>query len=228
MLFSYKAKSNTGEIVEGLMQSQDRFSLARELHQSGSVPLSVTEKRESINLSSMFESLFSKVSTDELIVFTKNLSGMIKAGLTLHRALSVLEKQAKKESFNKILVTLESGINSGETLSMGLAKFPDVFSGLFVSMTRAGEESGNLANSLTEIGANLEKSHALNKKIQGALIYPGVILSAMLIIGVLMFAFVVPTLAGTFKELGVELPATTKAIIALGNFFSNNLIIRCF
>ena len=92
-------------------------------------------------------------------------------------------------------------------------------------MTRAGEESGNLSGALFDIGMNLEKAHSLTKKIRGALIYPGVILSAMVVIGVLMFAFVVPTLAGTFKELGVVLPISTRIIVWLGNFFSNNLTL---
>ena len=92
-------------------------------------------------------------------------------------------------------------------------------------MVRAGEESGNLAGALSDIGMNLEKSNSLTKKIRGALIYPGVIMSAMVVIGVLMFAFVVPTLANTFKELGVKLPLSTQILVFFGNFFSNNLIL---
>ena len=92
-------------------------------------------------------------------------------------------------------------------------------------MTRAGEESGNLAGALSDIAINLEKSHSLTKKIRGALIYPGVIFGAMIVIGILMFAFVVPTLANTFKELGVVLPLSTQVLVFLGNFFSNNLIL---
>ena len=92
-------------------------------------------------------------------------------------------------------------------------------------MIRAGEEFGNLAGALSDIGLNLEKSHALTRKIRGALIYPGVIMSAMVVISILMFAFVVPTLANTFKELGVVLPASTRVLIFLGNFFSSNLIL---
>lgn len=91
-------------------------------------------------------------------------------------------------------------------------------------MTRAGEESGNLAEALSEVGLNLEKSYALTKKVRGALIYPAVILAAMVVIGILMFAFVVPTLAGTFKDLGVSLPVSTRVLVFLGNFFSNNML----
>jgi type IV pilus assembly protein PilC len=150
---------------------------------------------------------------------------MIVAGLSLYRALSVLKKQTKNAKFGKILSSLSADINSGETFSTALSKFPEVFSNLFISMVRAGEESGNLAGALSDVGMNLEKSNSLTKKIKGALIYPGVIMSAMVVIGILMFAFVVPALANTFKELGVTLPLSTRVLIFFGNFFSKNLLL---
>ncbi|MBI3888404.1 type II secretion system F family protein [Candidatus Nomurabacteria bacterium] len=226
MLFIYTAKSKTGEIVESTLEAKDRFSLARDLRSRGFIPLSIREKdKDFVDKFSGVSGMFSKVSASEQIIFTKNLSGMIKAGLSLYRALSVLKKQTKNEKFNKILTSISADINSGETFSSALSKFPDVFSGLFVSMARAGEESGNLAGALSDIGMNLEKSNSLTKKIKGALIYPGVIMSAMVVIGVLMFAFVVPTLASTFKELGVKLPMATQILVFLGNFFSKNLLL---
>src|SRR3989344_1882166 len=204
MLFSYRAKSKIGEITEGVLEAPERFSLARDLRSRGLIPIFITEKSESfINKLSVFTGMLGKVSVAEQIILTKNLSGMLKAGLSLYRALSVLKKQTKNPKLSKILISLSDDINSGETLSFGLLKFPNVFSKLFVSMTKAGEESGNLSSALSDVGMNLEKAHSLTKKIKGALIYPGVILSAMIVIGVLMFAFVVPTLASTFKELGV-------------------------
>jgi len=229
MLFSYRAKSKIGEITEGVLEAPERFSLARDLRSRGLIPIFITEKSESfINKLSVFTGMLGKVSVAEQIILTKNLSGMLKAGLSLYRALSVLKKQTKNPKLSKILISLSDDINSGETLSFGLLKFPNVFSKLFVSMTKAGEESGNLSSALSDVGMNLEKAHSLTKKIKGALIYPGVILSAMIVIGVLMFAFVVPTLASTFKELGVVLPTSTRIIIFLGNFFSNNLIVTFF
>jgi type IV pilus assembly protein PilC len=226
MLFTYSAKSKTGETSEGEIEAVDRFFVARDLRSRGFTPISVQEKNGNIleRLTS-FLNIFSKISNDELILFTKNLSGMIKAGLSLSRALSVLKKQTKNQKFYKILISITNNIDAGETFSESLARFPETFSNLFVSMIRAGEESGNLAGALSDVGMNLEKANSLTKKIRGAMIYPGVILSAMVVIGVLMFAFVVPTLASTFKELGVELPLSTRILIFLGNFFSNNLIL---
>ncbi len=226
MLFSYKAKSKEGLITEGVLYGSDRFYIAHELRSHGSTPLSIKEKNTRfLDKLTGLTAVFSKVSVNEQILFTKNLGGMLKAGLSLSRALSVLKKQTKNTTMNKVLTSLIDDINSGGTLSSGLQKFPEFFSRLFVSMTKAGEESGNLSDALSDIGLNLEKSHALTKKIRGALIYPGVILSAMIVIGVLMFAFVVPTLASTFKELGVVLPTSTRVLIFFGNFFSHNLIL---
>ena len=208
------------------MDALDRFALARELRSRGNTPISIKEKNaNSFDPTFFIMRIFRRVSVAEQILMTKNLSGMLRAGLSLSRALSVLQKQTKNATLGNILVSLSAGINSGETFSAGLAKFPNIFSALFVSMVKAGEESGNLSGALSDIGLNLEKSNSLTKKIKGALIYPGVILSAMIVIGVLMFAFVVPTLASTFKELGVTLPASTRFIITLGNFFSNNLTL---
>lgn len=213
--------------MEGALEALDRLTLARDLRGRGLVPITISQQSESFfsKFSLSFSNIFSRVKTAELIILTKNLSGMLRSGLSLYRALSVLKKQTKNPKLDKILTSVSDNINAGENLSFGLSKFPDVFSKLFISMTRAGEESGNLADALSNIGINLEKSHSLTKKIKGALIYPGVIFSAMIVIGVLMFAFVVPTLAKTFQDLGAPLPATTKLLIFLGNFFSNHLIL---
>ena len=225
MLFSYKAKSDNGEIVEGVLDAEDRFSLARELKSRGQTPLSIRKKSANFTDKLLtFQNILDRVSVGEQIILTKNLSGMLRAGLSLSRALSVLQKQTKNATLTKIFTSLSSDISAGETFSFGLSKFPNIFSKLFISITKAGEESGNLSGALSDIGVNLEKSHSLTKKIHGALIYPGVILGAMVLIGVLMFAFVVPTLASTFKELGVTLPLSTRIIIWFGNFFSNHLI----
>ncbi len=226
MLFSYKVKSKEGEITEGILEASDRLALAHDLRSRGFIPISITEKGGNFaDRLSFITGMFSKVSISEQIILTKNLSGMLKAGLSLFRALSVLKKQTKNPKLDRILTSLSNDINSGMTLSLGLSKFPNVFSKLFISMTRSGEESGNLVSALSDVGLNLEKSHSLTKKIRGALIYPGIILSAMIVIGVLMFAFVVPTLADTFKELGVVLPLSTQVLIFFGNFFSNHLIL---
>ncbi|MFQ5661949.1 MAG: type II secretion system F family protein, partial [Candidatus Paceibacteria bacterium] len=150
---------------------------------------------------------------------------MIKAGLSLSRALSVLGKQSKNKKFQKVVKKLGASIKKGSSFHDSLSKFPKVFSPLFISMIKAGEESGGLAESLRVVGKQMELANNLKKKIKGALIYPSIIVIAMFVIGAVMLVYVVPTLSQTFKELGVELPRSTQFIIALSDFLKDNTVI---
>ncbi len=226
MLFKYKAKLQNGEMIEGELEAVDRFSASRDLHARGATPITIeTKSKGRSQIEEAFESIFEGISTGELVILTKNLGGMLKAGLSLSRAISVLEKQTKNKKLVKVLGSLQNEINAGGTLSSGLAKYPKIFSKLFVSMTRAGEESGNLVGTLNEIGQNLEKSDSLRKKVKGALVYPMVIISVMVIVGILMFIFIVPTLAKTFTDLGVKLPRSTQIVLGISKFLSEHTIL---
>ncbi|ETB64192.1 TPA: type II secretion system F family protein [Candidatus Nomurabacteria bacterium] len=223
MKFKYKIQNKSGEIVEGVKESPDKFTLSRDLRLEGGTPISIEEYKE--RKFSFKMDLFGRVSLSDKIMFTNNLSGMLSAGLPISRALIILEKQSTNQTFKKVLNELIDNISKGNTLSDGMRKFPKVFSGVFIPMVHSGEESGGLPKVLSEIGQNLKKSYDLNKKIKGALTYPTVILSAMILIGIFMMAYVVPTLTKTFKDMGTDLPASTKFIIWLSDFISNNVIL---
>ena len=225
MKFKYKEQNKEGSIVEGLAEAPDTFALAREIRERGSVPLSVKEYNEKEFKFSFNLEIFGGVSLSEKIMFTNNLSGMLSAGLSLTRALSVLEKQTTNKFFNNILKSLIDDINKGGTLSSGMKKFPKVFSGVLVSMVHSGEESGGLPKTLSEVGMTLKKTYDLNRKIKGALIYPSIIVAAIFIIGILMMIYVVPTLTKTFTDTGVELPAPTKVIIFISNMLSQHFLL---
>jgi len=167
----------------------------------------------------MFGFLFG-ISTEQKINFAKNLSAMTKAGLSLSRALSVIERQSKGARFKNVVEGINLEIKKGKTLSEALKNYPSIFSNLFVSMTKAGEESGGLANALSNIGLQMEKTYHLQKKIRGAMIYPSVIIIVMIAVGIIMFIFVVPGITETFKELNTELPFSTKVIITLSDFLT--------
>lgn len=224
--FKYKVRETSGEEASGEAEGADRFAVAAELRSAGKSVISVEEAKSGFALNmDAINVWLSRVKMQELIVFAHNLSAMMKAGLALSRALAIQERQTKNLAFKKTLKTLIDEISRGSTLSAGMAKFPKVFSPVFVSMVRAGEESGGLSDSLLVVGDQLEKSYLLKKKIKGAMIYPSVVIATLLIIGVLMFVYVVPTLASTFKELHTDLPASTKFIIGLSDFLSNHLFI---
>ena len=147
------------------------------------------------------------------------------AGLAVTRALSVMGKQAKSKTYKKLLSDLEMDVSHGKTLSESLGKQPKVFSQLFVSMVKAGEESGNVSGALGIVSSQMEKSYLLVKKVRGALIYPAVIIFVMIIIGILLLIFMVPTLSATFEGLGVELPLSTRVLIYSSNFLINNILM---
>ncbi len=168
---------------------------------------------------------FGKVKTKEKIFFARNLGAMIEAGLSVSRALGVMEKQNKNQKLKKILGDINKSISGGKTLSASMAEYPAVFSQLFISMVHAGEESGSLAESLKVIAAQIETSYTLTKKVKGAMMYPGIILLAMGAIAFAMLTFVIPTLSATFKELNVALPLSTRIIIGLSDFLKNNIIL---
>lgn len=223
--FKYKVREAGGGETEGEVTATDRFAVAADLRGAGKIIVSIEEAKEfSIPGVAFINGLLARVKLRDLIIFSHNLSLMMTAGLSLSRALSILERQTKNPTFKTTIKTLIEDISHGNTLSGSMAKFPKVFSPIFVSMVRAGEESGGLAASLLVVGDQLEKSYLLKKKIKGALIYPSVVLSALAIIAVLMFIFVVPTLAATFKDLHVELPTSTKVIMWISDVLSNHLL----
>ena len=226
MRFNYKAIATDGKKISGEQEAQDKFDLARQIKSKGSILISAKEADKGVYaFVDAFEEFFSRVKMREKIILAKNMSTMIKAGLSLSRTLNILKRQTKNKKLKTILSSIAEEVNKGGSLSSGMAKFPKVFSPLFVSMVKAGEESGSITESLLVVGSQMEKSYTLRKKIRGALIYPGIIISALVVVGILMLMFVVPTLTSTFKELKVELPISTQIIIFISDFLRVNIFL---
>jgi len=226
MKFEYKIQNKNKEIIEGVADAPDKFFLAHQFVEQGDTPISIEEfGSKTKDIFSIKIKFLERVSLSEKIMFTNNLSGMLTAGLSLNRALSILEKQSTNSAFEEVLRGLEEDISKGNTLSEGMKKYPKVFGGLFIPMVHAGEESGSLPSTLTEVGSTLKKSYDLNKKIKGALTYPSIIIFAMMVIAVFMMIYVVPTLTKTFADMGSELPASTKAIIWISDAVSQHILL---
>ncbi len=219
MKFSYKSVTANGTVEENIREADDQFALARDLKAEGKTLITAEETDEKA-AASRFNLSFGGVKLADKITFAKNLGAMIDAGLALSRALAVMERQAKSAKFKEILRALSTYVEKGSALSDALAKFPETFSALFVSMVRAGEESGKLGDSLRIVAEQMDRSYALRRKIRGAMMYPTIILSVMVIIGILMLMFVVPTLTATFTELNVKLPMTTQAVISMSDLLT--------
>lgn len=223
--YTYKAKDAEGKEYEGTHEAADKFALYRDIKKEGGQVLSATEQKVKGAGALSFKLPFvGGVKMHDKIIFARNLSSMIEAGLPITRALSIMERQSKGE-LKKVLQRLEEEISKGVTLSEAMKIYPDVFSTLFISMVKAGEESGNLILALKNISNQMEKTYQLNKKVKGAMMYPAVIFSLMGVIGVLMMVYMVPTLTETFKGLGVKLPLSTRIIIAISDAMKNYFLL---
>lgn len=226
MKFRVVTRKPDGDESSEIIEAPSRFAVYSEVEKGGATVVSLEEKGPGFDFSSLGSISFgSSVKTDQKITFIKNLSAMLSAGLTLSRALSVIERQTESKTLKNIVISLQTAVKSGSSFHEALAAHPKVFSRLFIAMTKAGEEGGTLAETLRIVGKQLEASHMLVKKIRGAMIYPGIILGAIFIIGVLMLIYVVPTLSSTFASLGVELPLSTRIIVGASDFAVNNVFL---
>jgi type IV pilus assembly protein PilC len=216
--YSYFAKSLTGETREGVLEAKDEHELAKNLRQEGYILIKADlERKKSLTKKDLLEIFgrFWKIPLREKIFFTRNLKIMIGAGVSLPRAIRTLANQSKNKKFQQVLFKIEEDVTRGKNLSEALSKHSQVFPEVFRSMIKVGEESGTLEDVLENLTSQMEREGDLKSKIKGAMIYPAVILSVMVLIGVLMMIMVVPKLAAVFEDLKAELPFTTKIIIGL-------------
>ncbi len=219
MKFSYTAINKDGTRYTDVLEAADKSVFYQEFRKKGDVLVSVEEKKEKKALT--IDIFPKRIKQMDKIVFARNIGNMLEAGLSLSRAINVTERQVTNKKMKETCTALNNSISSGKSFHESLLEHPKVFNTLFVSMVKAGEESGNLADSLKHIGNQMEKSYLLGKKVKGAMMYPGVIISVMIIIGILMMIYVVPALTKTFTDLKVELPASTKFILGLSSFLKN-------
>jgi type IV pilus assembly protein PilC len=219
--YFFIAKSLEGVPLTGIREIKDKIELAKILRQEGYFLVSAVIKEE--NKKKQLElnlSFFNKVSLTDKMMFVRNLRVMIGAGLSLNRALEILILQSKNKKLKEILSEIREGVIKGQNFSECLAKYPNIFSEVFQNMIKVGEETGSLEQSLEVLAQQIEKDYKLRSKIKGALMYPIVIICAMIAIGALMLIMVVPGLARTFEGLGIELPITTKFIITISTFLA--------
>ena len=220
MKYTYTYTTPDGQTHTKTVEAENRFEIYGLVRKEGGSVVTIKEGRAGLPAFNMeaVNALLSRVKMIDKILFARNLGAMLTAGLPLSRALAVMERQTKNPKLKQVLRGVAEQIQQGSELWHALERYPKVFSPLMIAMVKAGEESGKLSDSLKVIADQMERVYELKKKIHGAMIYPGIIITALTAIGALMLTFIVPTLSQTFEELGVELPATTQFIISLSNF----------
>ncbi len=221
--YFYSAKSISGQTKTGSQETASEAELAHALRSEGFILTSVRVLEQATTTKKNFWSFLPslrRVPLTEKIVFAQHLAVMIGAGLPLTRALEALGLQTRNKKFASIIKGINDDIKKGTALADSLAKYQKVFSELFINMVKVGETGGNLEEVLKLLADQMRKDYDLRSKVKSAMIYPAVILVAMIGIGAIMMVTIVPKLSAIFKELHTELPFTTRVVIGLSDFLS--------
>jgi type IV pilus assembly protein PilC len=217
--FVYTAKDPTGRVVKAEVEAASaadatKLLLARELF-----PLSVTPRvttgLQSINLESL-----RRITAKDKVVFTRQLATLVKAGLPIARALSVLNAQIDNPKMLRVAQAISTDVQGGTSLSQSLARHPEVFSPIYISMVEAGEASGNLDETLLRLASQEEKTAALMSKIRGAFTYPAIVFAVLIGVMILMITMVLPQVGQMYIDLKKPLPLTTKILLGIAAIFT--------
>lgn len=217
-IFEYKAKTNNGQTVAGGVEAASEEKAIQTLEDRGLILLSISQRAKS----GVFElTVFSRIKPKDVVVFFRQLSVLVSATIPIVQSLRVLLKQTTDHQLQRIVSEIADDVEGGARLSQACERHPKVFSEFYVNMIRSGETSGHLDDVLNYLADQREKDYDLMSKVKGAMIYPAFIISALILVGILVMAFVIPKLTSVLADAGGELPATTKALIATSNFFAN-------
>lgn len=217
--YTYRAVDATGgSVVKGTLEAPSESAVTAKLRAQGLTPLDIAlTSNTGLNRDVSIPGFERRVDVGTLAVFSKQMSGLINAGLPLMRTISILIEQAEDKKLQSALLGVHAAIESGSAFSAALAAYPDVFPPLMVSMVRVGEAGGFLGQALTSVAETFQGEAELKGKIKSATTYPIIVFSIAIIGVIAMVTFVVPIFQGMFKNLGSELPIPTQILVTLSN-----------
>ena len=216
--FTYRARTRQGEILQDKLESSDKLSVVSALRQRGLLVIDV--KEQSVAQKDILEP-FKRIKLADLVVFTRQFSTMINAGLPIVRALYVLSEQTENPKLKEVVVLVRKDVEAGLALSEALEKHPKVFSKLYVEMVRAGEIGGILDGVLLRVADQLEKDQELRRKVKSAMTYPIVVLVLAILAASFMLIFIVPVFARMFEDLGGTLPLPTRVAMGISDILTS-------
>ncbi|MCK4948286.1 MAG: type II secretion system F family protein [Candidatus Aureabacteria bacterium] len=213
--YTYKIKDRNGQIITGAMEADSEASVINNLQKKGCFPISVTEqKKKGGRLSNEVSiQIFQRIRIKDIAVFTMQLSNLINSGMPLVKALSVLVRQTENKKLKAVTESLRNDVQGGSSFSDAIAKYPLIFSRLYVSMIKAGELGGILEIVLASLSEFLEEDQALKSKIKAALVYPAVMSLVGVATVLFLMAFVIPRFVMMFQDIGRTLPLPTQILI---------------
>lgn len=225
MEFIYRAKNQSGELIEGKIDAPTEDQAVNILQQKNLILLSLEAVQKSIFKTDILKFLI-RPSQKDLVIFTRQMATLIDADVPLVEGLHTLAIQVEKESFRKVLASVAVSIEGGASLSVALSEHKKIFSQFYISLVKAGEVSGKLQTTLLYLADYLERSFALNSKIKGALSYPTFVLSALVLVTIILMTTVLPQLLSVIKDAGVkDLPLTTTILVAITSFVNRFIVL---
>ena len=214
--FNYKAKEkSTGKIVKGSIQAENEQTAGQLLIEQGYIPDSVVEE----GANDPFVKVTKRIKTKDRIIFTRQLSTLIGAGLPLTASLRTVTDQTQSKGMKEIAEEIITAVESGKSLYEAFSEHPKVFNGVYLALIQAGETSGTLDLALKRLADQDEKDASMMSKIKGALVYPAIILVVIIAVLAFMMIAVVPQVEELYKDMGGELPALTQGLVSMTNFF---------
>jgi len=221
-VYVWKGKNSYGEKRKGEVEALDLTAAIAQVKRLRITNPVVKEKpKDLLENISFFKP---NVTGKDIVIFTRQLSTMINAGLPLVQGIEILEKQQSNATFKKALGEIRQDVEAGSTLADSMRKKPKVFDNLFTNMIEAGETGGILDTILGRLATFMEKSMALKKKIKGAMTYPTICLAISILILVIILVFVVPVFSKMFEDFGSSLPLPTQMVVNLSDFFKHNIL----
>lgn len=215
MKLRYKAATKEGKLSQGLLDARDVQAAAAYLRSKSLLPIQIT--RIDNQLSTILPFL-NKVKTQDLILFTRQMSSMLSSGLTLIKALDILKEQAQNPAMAEVITSVINDVSEGKTFAQSITKHPKVFTRIYIAIIKAGETSGLLDKVLSRLADNLEKQAKLKSTVKSALMYPVIVIILMVLVMFVMMIFVIPQLTVLYTNLNVELPLPTKIVVGLSKF----------
>ncbi len=216
--FKYSARDTSGKIINGNMEAKDAEAVTDILHDRGLIVVSIKEAF-GLDLERLAEINIGGVPMKEKVIFMRQMSTMVGAGLPLARALEIMVQQTSNPMFKRVLKEVLAAIQSGKTLANSFREQSEVFDPITLNLIEAGEESGNLEIILERLATELEESKSLGDKLRSAMIYPIIILVIIIVVMVLMMLVLVPSMAQIYGDFGAELPLVTRILMGMSDFF---------
>jgi type IV pilus assembly protein PilC len=216
--YAFKALDLAGSPTKGEIEGADKQTVASQLRSKGLIVVDIEEKAAA-NAGDLL-ARFKRVKADDLVIASRQLATMVQSGMSLLRALYVIEEQTESDKLREVWIEVRKDIEAGVALSDALKRHPDVFNELYVAMVQAGETGGILDQTLVRVATQLEKDAALRRQIKAAMVYPSLIGGFALIVLVALVAFLVPVFEKIFDDFGGELPAITKFTVWLSHMIT--------